>query len=75
MSDYVCYHCGATVRISMPLDRYRESPNGGRHLHVCENCQYDDVSGCVVGGIKRFTALHGITCNKLHFRTQSVTPA
>jgi len=50
MSDYVCYHCGATVKISMPVDRYRECPNCGRHLHVCENCQYYDVSGCVVGG-------------------------
>lgn len=75
MSDYICHHCGATVKLSIPIDRYRACPNCGRHLRVCENCQFYDVSGCVIGGTERFTVSHGTLCNKFQFRTQSVTPA
>jgi hypothetical protein len=75
MSEYVCYHCGATLHLLMPPNRHRVCSNCGRRLRVCENCEFYDVSGCVRGGAERHTVLHGGLCTQFEFRVPTLHPA
>lgn len=68
MSEYVCHHCGATLQLLMPPNRHRVCPNCKRRLRVCENCEFYDVTGCILGGTERFSVLHGGWCTKFEFR-------
>ena len=68
MNEYICQHCGATLHLLMPPNRHRVCPNCGRHLRVCENCQFFDLNSCMHSGTERFTALHGNLCNQFQFR-------
>jgi len=75
MSEYVCHHCGATLRLLMPPNRHRVCPNCNRRLRVCENCEFYNVTGCARGGVERFTVLQGGLRTKFQFRVQSAVAA
>lgn len=68
MSKYVCHFCGTALELLMPPNRYRVCPHCKRRLRVCENCEFYDVTGCVLGGTERFSVSHGGLCKKFEFR-------
>lgn len=70
MTKYLCAHCGATLEFSSQPQPNRRCPHCGRKLHVCENCEFYDVSGCLRGGVERFTVAHGTSCDLFQFRLQ-----
>jgi DNA-directed RNA polymerase subunit RPC12/RpoP len=72
MAVYVCHHCGKTLNLIKPPDKDRCCPNCGRKLRVCDNCQFFDVSGCVLCGDQPFAATHGTLCQKFEYRVAAV---
>ncbi len=68
MSTYTCYHCGKKLNLVKAPSKDRKCPKCGRKLHVCQNCQFFDVSGCVLLDGQLFTAAHGALCSKFQFR-------
>jgi hypothetical protein len=69
MFAYTCYHCGAPLNLARPPAKERHCPKCKRKLRVCNNCQFFDVSGCILEKEQFFTATHGMQCSSFKFRT------
>ncbi len=68
---YVCHHCGEPTTNIHPGkdDRCQKC---GYHLRACENCQYYDGHGCILGLPYVLTsAIHGNQCPRFKFRDTS----
>lgn len=72
MPPYVCYNCGRKLTLLRPPRRDRHCPQCGRKLHVCENCRFFDVSGCLITESQTFRATHGTLCSRFTYRTVAV---
>ncbi len=68
MNAFTCYHCGKTIYLSQPPDKDRKCSHCGYKLHVCQNCQFFDSEGCVLGDGQPFTAAHGTLCDRFQFK-------
>ena len=71
MTGYTCYHCGKTFQLLTSPDHDRKCPHCGRKMHVCENCRFFNITGCVLGGGQPFVAQHGALCQKFEFHPVS----
>ncbi len=62
MITLVCYHCGKPIHLAKPPSSDRRCPNCGRKVHVCDHCQYFDVSGCILEHEACFVVTRGTHC-------------
>ncbi len=75
MPTLVCYQCGKQITLAKMPSAERKCPRCGRKLHVCRNCQFFQVSGCLMRDAQPFTATHGAHCEKFQVKGMTAVPA